>query len=234
MGHPVAFLHIVPEHVLRVFRTASVHRRSFQLSFAGVAALSQPKSDDTDHELINRVQLQDEKALGQLYDRHSRLVYSVALRLLRCPSTAEDVLQEVFMQIWRTPPQVREIDKSLRGWIAAVSRNRSLFILRNRANHPSVSIDDLDIPHSDDLEGSIERHEIYMKVSEIVQTLSPERKLVAEMYFQRGMTHSAIASSTGLPLGTIKSRIRSVLNLLRGNLKSRIAQPQVPDANVNR
>jgi RNA polymerase sigma-70 factor (ECF subfamily) len=199
-----------------------------------MVALSQPKPDDTDHELINRIQLQDEKALGQLYDRHSGLVYSVALRLLKCPSSAEDVLQEVFMQIWRTPPQVREIDESLRGWIAAVSRNRSLFILRNRASHPSVSIDDLDLPHSDDLEGSIERHEICMKVSEIVETLSPERKLVAEMYFQRGMTHSAIASLTGLPLGTIKSRIRSVLNLLRENLKSRLAQSQESNAGMNR
>jgi RNA polymerase sigma-70 factor, ECF subfamily len=226
MGHPVAYFHIIPEHVIRVFQTASANRRSFQLSLAGVAAFSQSKSEDTDRELINRVQLQDETALGQLYDRHSRLVYSIALRLLRCPSTAEDVLQEVFMQIWRTPPQVREIDKSLRGWIAAVSRNRSLFILRSRASHPSVSIDDLDLPHSDDLEGLIERHEIYMKVSEIVKTLSPERKLVAEMYFQRGMTHSAIASLTGLPLGTIKSRLRSVLNLLRENLKSRLAQSQ--------
>jgi RNA polymerase sigma-70 factor (ECF subfamily) len=230
MGHPVAYLHIVPEHVIRVFRTASANRRSFQMSLAGLAAFSQPKSEDTDHELINKVQLQDEKALGQLYDRHSRLVYSVALRLLRCPSTAEDVLQEVFMQIWRTPPQIREIDENLRGWIATVSRNRSLFILRSQANHPSISIDDLDLPHSDDLEGSVERHEIYMKVSEIVQTLSPERRLVAEMYFQRGMTHSAIASLTGLPLGTIKSRIRSVLNLLRENLKSRLAQSQESNA----
>jgi RNA polymerase sigma-70 factor (ECF subfamily) len=226
MGHPVAYFHIVPEHVIRVFQTASSNKRSFQLSLAGVAAFSEFKSQDTDHELINRVQLQDQTALGELYDRHSRLVYSIALRLLRCPSTAEDVLQEVFMQIWRTPPQVREIDKSLRGWIAAVSRNRSLFILRSQASHPSVSIDDLDLPHSDDLEGSIERHEIYIKVSEIVKTLSPERKLVAEMYFQRGMTHSAIASLTGLPLGTIKSRIRSVVNLLRENLKSRLAQSQ--------
>ena len=93
--------------------------------------LNMPQSSmDGDTYLLSLVQRGDEQAMASLYDRYSKVVYSVALRVLRDPSSAEDVLQEIFMQIWRNPDSFIATRGSLGGWLAVVSRNRSIDTLR--------------------------------------------------------------------------------------------------------
>jgi RNA polymerase sigma-70 factor (ECF subfamily) len=82
-----------------------------------------PTADD--NLLLSRIQRGDESAMATLFDRYSAVIYSVALRVLRDPAAAEDVLQDIFMQIWRKPDSFVPSRGSLTGWLAVVARNRS-------------------------------------------------------------------------------------------------------------
>src|ERR1017187_2776295 len=96
-------------------------------------------STEADPSLLARVQSGDEQAMASIYDRYSRVVYSVALRVLRDPASAEDVLQEVFMQIWRNPDSFTAARGSLGGWLSIVSRNRSIDTLPRKRPSPNLA-----------------------------------------------------------------------------------------------
>ena len=100
-----------------------------------------PPSSQDDSVLLGLVQKGDEQAMASIFDRYSKVVYSVALRVLRDPAGAEDVLQEIFMQIWRNPDGFTATRGSLGGWLAVVSRNRSIDALRRR--RPTDNIDEM-------------------------------------------------------------------------------------------
>ena len=222
MSHTPDLLSLLPQHAVNVFRLASMNRRVFEISLAGVLAVPQSVAiEDSDRELIERVHAGDEKAFGLLYDRHSKMAYSTALRILKSPVEAEDVLQDVFLQIWRTPPQVREDDFNLHGWISVVIRNRSLSVLRAHANHRSVSLENFDFASPYDLESEAEQLELYTKAEQVANVLAPEEQRILKMCFDEEMTHSAISALTAIPLGTVKSRVRHALLVLRKTLEAR-------------
>jgi RNA polymerase sigma-70 factor (ECF subfamily) len=171
-----------------------------------------------DCELLTLVQCGDQQALVALYDRYSRLVYSVSLRVLKDPVSAEDVMQEIFMQLWRSPERVSGFGETLHGWMIIATRNRSISLLRKKCPGP---LDDLILTSPFNLEKDSERR---LMCEKLVNQLSPEQRLVFEMAYLNEMSHSDIASATGYPLGTIKSRIRSALKVLR---RAWIPQPEV-------
>ncbi len=163
--------------------------------------------------LLTLVQRGDEAAMAALFDRYSKVVYSVALRVLRDPASAEDVLQEIFMQIWRSPDGFIATRGSLGGWLAVVSRNRSIDALRRR--RPSDQIDDLSLASNYNLADEAERNCMIEKAREVINVLPAEQRKTLEMAFFDGLTHSEIAEMTGDPLGTVKTRIRSALLTVR-------------------
>ena len=169
-----------------------------------------PADDAT---LLSLVQRGDEQAMASLFDRYSKVVYSVALRVLRDPGSAEDVLQEIFMQIWRSPDGFIATRGSLGGWLAVVSRNRSIDALRRR--RPSESVDDVVLASPYNLSEEAERNVMIEKARSVIVTLPPDQRKTLEMAFFDGLTHSEIAEMTGDPLGTVKTRIRSALLSLR-------------------
>jgi RNA polymerase sigma-70 factor (ECF subfamily) len=171
------------------------------------------QSNEDDSSLLALVQTGDEKAMASLFDRYSKLVYSVALRVLRDPSSAEDVLQEVFMQIWRNPDGFTAARGSLGGWLAIVARNRSIDTLRRK--RPSVDVDDVPLASSYNLADEAERNSLMERAREVIHKLPTEQRKTLEMAFFDGLTHSEIAEMTGDPLGTVKTRIRSGLLTLR-------------------
>jgi RNA polymerase sigma-70 factor, ECF subfamily len=140
-------------------------------------------------------------------------VYSVALRVLRDPSSAEDVLQEVFMQIWRNPDSFAATRGSLGGWLAIVSRNRSIDALRRK--RPTESIENMALASNYNLADEAERNRMAETARGIIYKLPMEQRKTLEMAFFDGLTHSEIAEMTGDPLGTVKTRIRSALTTLR-------------------
>ena len=170
-------------------------------------------SAEDDAALLELVQRGDEQAMASLFDRYSKIVYSVALRVLRDPASAEDVLQEIFMQVWRSPGGFIATRGSLGGWLAVVSRNRSIDALRRK--RPAEQVDDLGLASNYNLADEAERNCMIEKAREVLVLLPAEQRKTLEMAFFDGLTHSEIAEMTGEPLGTVKTRIRSALTSLR-------------------
>ena len=177
-----------------------------------------PPSMQDDAALLLLVRRGDEQAMAALFDRYSRIVYSVALRVLRDPASAEDVLQEIFMQVWRSPDGFIATRGSLGGWLAVVSRNRSIDTLRRK--RPAEQIDETLLPSSYNLADEAEREGMMEKARTVIRKLPPEQRKTLEMAFFDGLTHSEIAEMTGDPLGTVKTRIRGALLALRKAFKA--------------
>ena len=177
-----------------------------------------PASTQDDAALLALVQRGDEQAMASLFDRYSKVVYSVALRVLRDPASAEDVLQEIFMQIWRSPDGFIATRGSLGGWLAVVSRNRSIDALRRK--RPTESVDEIALSSPGNLADEAERNIMIERAREVIVQLPTEQRKTLEMAFFDGLTHSEIAEMTGDPLGTVKTRIRSALLTLRKAFQS--------------
>ena len=177
-----------------------------------------PPSEKDDASLLALVQRGDEQAMASLFDRYSKVVYSVALRVLRDPASAEDVLQEIFMQIWRSPGGFIATRGSLGGWLAVVSRNRSIDSLRRK--RPTESVDEIPLASPFNLSDEAERSLMMEKTRAAITLLPAEQRKTLEMAFFDGLTHSEIAEMTGDPLGTVKTRIRSALLSLRKAFQS--------------
>ncbi|QNI34059.1 sigma-70 family RNA polymerase sigma factor [Alloacidobacterium dinghuense] len=171
-----------------------------------------------DSELLKRISQRDETAMASLFDRYARIVYSVALRVLHDPAEAEDVMQEVLMQVWRGAPSFIVGRGSLGGWLTVVARNRAIDALRRR--HPSDPVDEVMLPASVDLASEAERNTLMAKLRTIMHELPVEQQKSVEMAFFEGLTHSEIAEKTGNPLGTVKTRIRLALISLRKALQA--------------
>ena len=151
--------------------------------------------------------------MAQLYDRFSGIVYSVALRVLGDTGAAEDVLQEVFMQLWRNPGLFDSSRGSLAAWLAVIARNRAIDGLRKR--RPETDIADVVVSVEPDLASEAERGRAMQKVRSVLGSLPAVQRSALEMSYFEGLSHSEIASKTGEPLGTVKTRIRGGLMLLR-------------------
>ena len=151
--------------------------------------------------------------MTELFDQYSGMVYSVALRVLKDPGQAEDVMQEIFFQVWRNPDAFVAGGGSLGAWRAVLARNRAIDALRRR--RPTDSVDDVVLASSSDLGSEIERNRMMERVREVMRNLPMEQQTSVELAFFEGLTHSEIAAETGDPLGTVKTRIRSALMTLR-------------------
>jgi RNA polymerase sigma-70 factor (ECF subfamily) len=166
-----------------------------------------------DQSLLDRVRSRDQKAMADLFDRYGSVVYSVALRVLKDPGNAEDIMQEVFFQVWQNPQAFVARRGSLAAWLLVVARNRAVDVLRRRK--PSDSVEDVVLAAADNIALETERRSMMDKVRSVLAVLSPEQQQSIEMAFFDGLTHSEIAEQTGDPLGTVKTRIRSALITVR-------------------
>jgi RNA polymerase sigma-70 factor (ECF subfamily) len=160
----------------------------------------------------------DEQAMAALFDRYSRVVYSVSLRVLRDASAAEDVVQDVFLRVWRKPESFVSARGSLGGWLAVVARNRSIDTLRRK--RPSEQVEEMQLASPFNLADEAERNRLMERARTIIRRLPPEQRKTLEMAFFDGLTHTEIAEMTGDPLGTVKTRIRGALTTLRKDLEA--------------
>jgi RNA polymerase sigma-70 factor (ECF subfamily) len=166
-----------------------------------------------DDRLVAGIRAGDEQAMAQLYDRYSSIVYSVALRVLGDTGAAEDILQDVFMQLWRNPSAFDSSRGSLPAWLAVIARNRAIDVVRKR--RPEDDIADTIVAVEPDLAGEAERSRALEKIRGTLGSMPAPQRNALELAFFEGLTHSEIAEKTGEPLGTIKTRIRGGLLALR-------------------
>jgi len=171
------------------------------------------QTDSPDAALVSRIRTGDQQAMADLYDRYSGVVYAVALRVLANTEAAEDILQDVFMQLWRNPSAFDSSRGSLAPWLAVIARNRAIDQVRKRK--PETDIEDVVIAVDADLESSVGRRLSIDKVRAALKEMPPDQRRLIEMAFFEGLTHTEIAAKTSEPLGTVKTRIRAGLLALR-------------------
>jgi RNA polymerase sigma-70 factor (ECF subfamily) len=171
-----------------------------------------------DAALLTQIAGGDRQAMAALFDRYSGIVYSVALRILKDTGQAEDVMQDIFIQIWKKPDAFVSGRGSLGAWLVVVTRNRAIDTLRRR--RPTDSVDDVVLASSTDLATEAERNTLIGRVRLYLDQLPPEQRKSVEMAYFEGLSHSEIAEKTGDPLGTVKTRIRLALITLRKAMQS--------------
>jgi RNA polymerase sigma-70 factor, ECF subfamily len=172
----------------------------------------------SDAALIERISRRDESALAELYDRYAGLLTSVLNRVARDGQAAEEILQDVFYQLWRAPERFDASRGSLPAWLVVIARNRAISRLRKK--NPAVG-DELTeglvaLPFN--LESAVSQQQMLGKVRGALESLPGEQRAAVELAYFEGMTHSEIAAKTGDPLGTVKTRLRTAVETLRRTL----------------
>ena len=162
--------------------------------------------------LMERVRERNADAFEALYDAHHRLVYGVALRMLGDAPGAEDVTQAVFIKVWTSPELFR--GGNFGAWIVRITRNRALDVLRSRATHSEDELPEI-LPETESIEDVAFAHIDAQLVRTALAELPAEQREPIELGFFSGITHEEIARRSAIPLGTIKTRIRSGLRKLR-------------------
>jgi len=166
--------------------------------------------------VLQRVAEGDFAAFESLYDQYHRLVYGIAVRIIENEAWAEDVTQDVFTKIWTDPGSFRR--GNFAGWIARVTRNRTIDLMRSRQLRPESQLPDvirLDWSLDDEVFTKLDGDRVRLALGELPET---QRSLIVLGFFS-GLTHEELARRTGVPLGTVKTRIRSGLKKLRSALE---------------
>ncbi len=174
-----------------------------------------------DYELIRMLALKREDALGDLYDRYGRLVFSLAMRSIENPVVAEEIVQDVFMRVWNSAGTYDARLASVATWLVSITRHRIIDELRRNKAHPERNgVDLFAVSEREDLSTTKpeEATELFWQQSQVrdaLKTLSPTERETLSLAFFKGYSQSEIARIQGIPLGTIKTRIRSSLKKLR-------------------
>ena len=177
-----------------------------------------PDDTRTDIALLDRIVARDEQAVAELYDRHHRLLFGLILRILRDRSEAEEVLQEVFVLVWTRAETYNVALGSPAAWLVRIARNRG--IDRLRANNVRVrAVESAPLPvAADSPETRAALSEQQRAVACALQSLPQDQRVLIEPAYFLGLTQSELAERFNLPLGTVKTRIRTGMMALRGQL----------------
>jgi len=166
--------------------------------------------------LMGRVRERDAAAFEAVYDSFYRLVYGIALRMLGDTMAAEDLTQAVFLKVWSSPNAFA--GGNFGAWIARVTRNRALDVLRSRSSRAEGEMP-ADVPVDGELDENVFTRLDGERVRDALAHLPDEQRLPIELGFFGGITHEEIAKRTATPLGTVKTRIRAGLKKLRLELE---------------
>ena len=175
------------------------------------------RSGESDYRLVTRIVHRDEGAFGAIYDRYSRVVYSIVLHVVRDAAIAEDILHDIFLNLWRSPQQFDGARGKLAPWLAVIARNRAIDWIRKQ--HLQEDLSEVQLVAGEDLAGEVERKLAIERVRAALNALPEKQRVALELAFFQGLTHSDIAAQAGEPLGTIKTRIRSALLSVRRALE---------------
>ncbi|HEV7889541.1 MAG TPA: sigma-70 family RNA polymerase sigma factor [Pyrinomonadaceae bacterium] len=191
--------------------------------------LSNPQTDAEDAEMLRAVARGDESAFARIYDRYSPILLGLMLRILRSRAEAEDVLQEVFLQVWQRAHSFDAARGRAFTWLVTLARSRAIDRLRSvgsRERAAQRSAEDAP-PESEPAEwadAAAVRAERADAVREALAELPDEQRQVLVLAYLEGMSQSEIAAAKNQPLGTVKTRTRSALRKLSESLRVRLGQ----------
>jgi len=192
--------------------------------FLAILTPKDPVDVSLDATLARRLLQKDVEAFEQLYERHSRIVYALVLRILQQGATAEEVVQDVFLQLWRKARHYDEQRGPFIPWLMTLARNRALDRLRlksERQRRQEAQTEELppvlEVPQ---FEKELDEKRRAERVRALMAGLHPQQKKAIELAYFEGLSHSEIAASLKEPLGTVKSWIRNGLLRLKEGLQA--------------
>jgi len=175
--------------------------------------------------LIRRVADGDERALGTLYDRYAEKLYGLALSVVKSEADADEVLEDAFLQVWRTAGSFDPDRGTVSSWLSVIVRSRAMDRVRARKRRrkalersAEADTEGLAAPRSDDPpspDERSERAELRERLDRLLAAIPEEQRRVIELAYFDGLTQREIADVTGIPLGTVKSRVRAGMRKLR-------------------
>lgn len=184
--------------------------------------MTAPMPPPSDAALVKQMTAGDEGALSVIYDRYSAMLFGMLMRVLNNKQTAEEVLQDLFLQLWRSADKFDPARGSLPAWLLVIGRNRAISRLRGR---PSLEVlEETDglyantLASTANIEDEASRMELMETLKTALAQLPAEQRQAVELAYFEGMTQSEIAAKTGSPLGTVKTRMRSAMQVLKKRL----------------
>lgn len=174
--------------------------------------------------LMRLIKQGDEYALGKLYDNTARLVYSLTLRILKNIQDTEEITQEVFYSVWKKASSFDVTKGGVLGWVVAIAHNKALDRIRSKRQKDrslEATLDDNILKESttdsmdDGVSDNLIQKESFNSVKIATEMLPAEEQRLIELAFYDGFTHSMIAEHLGIPLGTVKTKIRRAIGRLR-------------------
>lgn len=200
----------------------AVHGSAVTMLWVLLAVAGASRTAAEDQEAVERMARGDQAGLAELYDRHGRLVYSLALRVLRDQGDAEDIVQEVFSQMWRQASRFDVTRGNLSAWMVTMTRTRAIDALRRRKTRPSLATDSADPPELVDESPGMDVEMVWQRrardIRRALEALPMIQRVAIELAFFDGLTHTEIADELEIPLGTVKTRVRQGLLRLREQL----------------
>ena len=192
------------------------------LAVLGSTAAASAESRQADQATLARIARGDQAAFAELYDRHSRLVFSLALRILQDRADAEDVVQEVFAQVWAQAQRYDASRGAVAAWMLVLTRSRAIDRLRAKRSRPETAGEAtaaesvVDGSVTQDLE--LLSAEQVTRLQRAMQELTEAQRAALELAYYEGLTHVEVAERLAEPLGTVKTRIRQAVFKLRESL----------------
>lgn len=177
------------------------------------------ESRQADQSALARIARGDQAAFAELYDRHARLVYSLALRILQDRADAEDIVQEVFAQVWAQAARYDASRGAVAAWMLTLTRSRAIDKLRAKRARPEAATEAdaaervMDFASTQDLE--LLSAEQVTRLQRALKELPHAQRTALELAYYEGLTHVEVAARLGEPLGTVKTRIRQAVIRLR-------------------
>jgi RNA polymerase sigma-70 factor, ECF subfamily len=192
--------------------------------FLAVLTPTESREVSPDAALVRSLLRQDVNAFEQLYDRHSRAVYSLVLRILQHASTAEEVVQDVFLQLWRNASRYDPARGPFLPWLLTLARNRALDHLRLKSERQRRREDQTEelppVASAPDYVAALDEQRQAERVRALMSALSPRQRRAIELAYFEGLSHTEIAESLQEPLGTVKGWIRNGLLRLKEGLQA--------------
>ena len=173
-----------------------------------------------DAEMLGAVGRGDDGALRLLYDRYSRMAFSLSYQIMRDSTLSEDIVQESFLVLWRSAPSFDPQRGNVRAWLLRIVRQRAIDYLRRAESRTGTSSPEAfsGLTATNDTSGAVLRRLDREAIHGAVRSLPPHQSQTIQLAFFEGYTHVEIADRLDIPLGTVKSRMRLGLNRLRRTL----------------
>lgn len=170
----------------------------------------------TEEELVLALQRHEKVAAEALYDMYSSALYGVIIRIVIDTPTAEDVLQETFVKIWHSASSYSADKGRLFTWIVNIARNLAIDKIRSKDFRNQIKNQDIEnnVGYIDQQNSTVYKPEL-LGVKDLINTLRPEQKSILDLIYFKGYTHTEAADELGMPLGTIKTRLRMAIQQLR-------------------